>query len=474
MQSDLDLASVNDPLTPAGSYEPETPSPSVSGKSTGSAGGLHPYAAPFVPQQPLPSAQGRMPPPSAPAPHMRKAAVPPAYPQQHAGPSSSLRVPSPSPLSVTSAPPTPLYQQDLTHMSNSVLSSGISLSLAGSGAGNANNSLAGVNSSNTSIGGSASGMLFQGSDNLDSFLGDVSTDYFGDSLNILSGNTAGTPGNASATASLPGDLNRGLGSGASSGSNSLDLLLGLRENPKDFPLEASSMSLGGSDDYSKELNLSVHSASGGGGNYGPRGPAGGAPSAGTPGSMHGMGYPGPGSRGRYPQQQHQPSSELYAEFDGNSPGMDGYFSNNSSNKSRGPTYPSAQGQANQDLYQRAPNSGGSGGDEYGEYGGAEGYGGGYGNQQGYGGGDSQQGYHYGGQGAGPYGGGMSAGAGPRGPLARTNSRPLMMGGPNQGPMQGNMQGNMQGGMQGGMMSAQQQQPKFQHKRYDVSQQPGKR
>ena len=198
MQSDVDLASVNDALNTPTSKESDTSS--LDKTSTVSASGPHnPYAPAFVPQQQS-VAQRALDKQSIP---VRKTAPLGASQQP------SLRVSSP--LSVSSS--SPYYGNDLGLISSAVLGSGVSLSI-GSGA----NTSGPVISSSSSVCSSNSRLQYSDTDMLDGFL-DSNSDYFGDSLGTSSGHNA--------------------------------LLSSLRDNSKEF----SDMML--SDDYNSDINLGV-------------------------------------------------------------------------------------------------------------------------------------------------------------------------------------------------------------------------
>lgn len=214
---------------------------------------------------------------------------------------------------------------------------------------------------------------------------DTTSDFFGDPL-----------------ASLTGD--------ARSGNGHIDLLSSLRENSKEFRDESAA-----AEEYPPAINLGLSSNLSG--------------SAATLASRAAAPYP-PNNRARYPQQAPLHSDgypEYEYEYDTSVPNLDPYHQAGNQVKLRAQSYPSQQ-----------PHAGGmsSGLEDYGLEGAYQ----------------SNYGYHndtlYGnggqyGQPPAPYG------TPSRGPLVRSNSRPLM----NQQPQQQGMQ-----------------QPKFQHKRYDVAQQ----
>lgn len=221
MQSDIDLVNVvggADSNRLHNDSQSQSQSQSLQIGAVSSSTTFHnPYAAPFVPGQALP--------------HSRKVHVNGHASHQQHQQHQQHQAAAPVPLTLHGAAVTPLsihptsssfYQQDLSMMSSSVLNSGVSLN-------NKGNSNGGNISSNSSLAGGGPSRLLYDLDFQDTLL-DSASDYFGDSL------------------SLNGDSLSASGAGRG-GSNNL-LLSSLRENSTE--LRDDSLL----DEYPPAINLS--------------------------------------------------------------------------------------------------------------------------------------------------------------------------------------------------------------------------
>lgn len=440
MQSDIDLVNVvGGADTNRHHNDTQSQSQSLQIGAVSSSTTFHnPYAAPFVPGQALP--------------HSRKVHVNGHTANQQHQHQPSAQVPltlhsaAVSPLSVN---PPSFYQQDLSLMSSSVLNSGVSLGKGNSNGGN-------ISSNSSLAGGGGPSRLLYDLDFQDNLL-DSSSDYFGDSL------------------SLNGDSSsRGVG-----GSNNL-LLSSLRENSTElrddslldeYPPAINLSSLSGLNSLSLASGLTsglggANAARGGAGAFGSNGRS----SSGL-GRYQGNGLESFGNTDFDFETSSQSSHDAYHQAAGGGSVTGGGSINGSNGKARGYTGPHL-------LAGEEFGVGGAGGSDansayipntYGGYHGAADYQ----HQQQHQQHPSHPSHHphppqhhqagYGGPGG--YGPGQQGHGGQqqqqRG-MVRSNSRPLMLN--NQGqPMQ-----------QHGHQHGHQQQPKFQHKRYDPSQQYNKK
>lgn len=436
MQSDLDLVNVNvsessptvSTVSPAHSEQQQQQDRDGAGLDRLSLKNVHlgapstvpsfinPYAAPFVSQQQQPQ-------------HL------PSAPQQQLSPWSShgandknipIRRPSGTLVNNQSAsfnssspltgPQSSSFYQDLGLMSSSILSNSVSMGMSGGLSAPSTGSLA---FSSTSSSRSHS-MKFHESDLPEGFL-DPNSDFFGDPLSSLTG----------------GD--------ARSGNNNdhIDLLSSLRENSKELRDDSSSAA----EEYPLSLSSASHSLSGGVASLASRN----APA---------QQYP-PNNRSRYQQHGQQPPQQYgdgYPdyEYDTSLPNLDPYHQAASNNqvKLRSQTYPSQQPQHQPQQPHMGMGMGGGMGLGLEDYGGHEGAyqqaGYSYHNDGGlhsnvHGGGGGQYGQQ---QPTSPVYGASSG----RAPMVRSHSRNMLL---------QSQQQQVQG---------MQQQPKFQHKRYDVAQQ----
>jgi len=453
MQSDIDLVNV---VGGADSNRLHNDSQSQSlqiGAVSSSTTFHNPYAAPFVPGQALPHSRKVL--VNGHAPHQQHQQHQQQHPQHQAAAQVPLTLHGAAVTTPLTINPTPssYYQQDLSLMSNSVLNSGVSLNNKGNS--NGGNSNGGNISSNSSLAGGGPSRLLYDLDFQDTLL-DSASDYFGDSL------------------SLNGDSSS-VGRGAS---NNL-LLSSLRENSTElrddslldeYPPAINLSNLGGLN----SLGLGSGLTSGLGGGNAARGGAGAFGSNGrsSSGLSRYQGLEGFGNSDFDFETSSQSSHDAYHQA---ASGGGGGSINGGTGKARGYTGPhllggeefGVGGDASSANSAYIPNT-------YGGYHGAADYQhqpppqqqqgpqghaahhpqqqhqlqqhapGGYGGPGGYGPGQGQQGQ-------GPHGHGQQRG------MVRSNSRPLMLN--NQGqPIQQQQQHHHH------------QQPKFQHKRYDPSQQ----